>query len=392
MLASAVIGANYGDEGKGLITDYLTRKYNSQVVVRFNGGAQAGHTVQTDTHRHVFSHVSAGTFAGSNTYLGKKFIINSYLLENEVNKLGTLTTLIYGHPGCKITTIYDMAINAVVESLRSTPHGSCGVGINETVARHQCGFELTLSDVLSGSILDKIQQIHTEWIPARLRQHEITEISPELHEQTGFVLLNSNYEAHASIISNTVNRLINVTPLKMTGHILFEGGQGLSLDEDLGFFPHVTRSKTGLPYVIDEAEQFGITEIQPVYVTRAFVTRHGAGPLEHVGEHITDNVLIDSTNVPNQFQGTLRYAPLNLNKLCNMIMNDLNRIKSKIKVHKPVLAVTWMDQLSSDVTVYHNDKKHVLDVDNLIEYIEAVSGFKVKYIGNGPTATLVVEN
>ena len=49
MKASIVIGANYGDEGKGLMTDYLCRKHNADVVVRFNGGAQAGHCQTEDT-------------------------------------------------------------------------------------------------------------------------------------------------------------------------------------------------------------------------------------------------------------------------------------------------------------------------------------------------------
>lgn len=58
MEAAVVIGANYGDEGKGLITDYLAAlDHSNTLVVRFNGGAQAGHTVQTPSGlRHVFSH------------------------------------------------------------------------------------------------------------------------------------------------------------------------------------------------------------------------------------------------------------------------------------------------------------------------------------------------
>ena len=66
MKAYAVIGANYGDEGKGLITDYLCRQVENPLVIRFNGGAQAGHTVTTpEGIRHIFSHFGSGTLAGA---------------------------------------------------------------------------------------------------------------------------------------------------------------------------------------------------------------------------------------------------------------------------------------------------------------------------------------
>ena len=63
-----VIGANFGDEGKGLMTDYFASKSNKSLVVRFNGGGQAGHTVTTkDGRRHVFHHFGSGIFAGADT-------------------------------------------------------------------------------------------------------------------------------------------------------------------------------------------------------------------------------------------------------------------------------------------------------------------------------------
>src|SRR5262245_50739362 len=67
--ATAVIGANFGDEGKGLLTDYLAAKDPAgTVVIRCNGGAQAGHTVVTPAgRRHVFHHLGSGSLAGAST-------------------------------------------------------------------------------------------------------------------------------------------------------------------------------------------------------------------------------------------------------------------------------------------------------------------------------------
>ena len=81
-----VIGANWGDEGKGLVTDALAAQAGpNTLVVRFNGGAQAGHTVTTPLgKRHVFSHMSSGTLAGASTHLSHFFITNHlfYLSKN----------------------------------------------------------------------------------------------------------------------------------------------------------------------------------------------------------------------------------------------------------------------------------------------------------------------
>lgn len=79
--ADVVIGSAFGDEGKGLITDVLAAKNAGEtLVVRFNGGAQAGHTVTTpEGQRHVFSHIGSGTFTGSATFLSRFFVVNPIL-------------------------------------------------------------------------------------------------------------------------------------------------------------------------------------------------------------------------------------------------------------------------------------------------------------------------
>lgn len=79
-----IIGANFGDEGKGLMTDYFCNKCDNPIVVRFNSGAQAGHTVVTpDGNRHVFGHFGSGTFNNTPTFLSKYFVVNplSFLKE-----------------------------------------------------------------------------------------------------------------------------------------------------------------------------------------------------------------------------------------------------------------------------------------------------------------------
>ena len=135
--AKIVIGANFGDEGKGLTTDYLSMGGNDPIVVRFNGGAQAGHTVQTiDNKAHVFHHVGSGSFLDIPTFLSKFFIVNptAFVLELEELEALSMKPRLYLDIRAPLTTPYDMIINWAIETKRgNSRHGSCGFGIDQTM-------------------------------------------------------------------------------------------------------------------------------------------------------------------------------------------------------------------------------------------------------------------
>ena len=116
----AVIGSGHGDEGKGLMTDYFSDQ--DTMVIRSNGGAQAGHTVTTPNgNRHVFSHFGSGTFQGAKTFLSSYFVVNPLLLRKERNKFiddFAIIPEIYIDPNCLITTPYDIILNKERERIR----------------------------------------------------------------------------------------------------------------------------------------------------------------------------------------------------------------------------------------------------------------------------------
>src|SRR5262249_8795597 len=113
-MAKVVIGAGYGDEGKGLMTDALAASFGpAATVVRFNGGAQAGHTVTLASgRRHVFHHIGSGTLAGVRTFLSRFFVANPILFGPEIAALKSagVTPRIMIDPDAPITTPYDMMI------------------------------------------------------------------------------------------------------------------------------------------------------------------------------------------------------------------------------------------------------------------------------------------
>lgn len=343
-----IIGANYGDEGKGLFTDYFaSQDPEHSLVVRFNGGAQAGHTVVApDGRRHVFSHFGSGSFVGAPTFLSKFFIVNPLIFVREHTDLQNLgvrpSVIIDGN--AMLTTPFDMFINQTIERRRGVNrHGSCGLGINETVTRslRSQSFRLCARDMLDATTLYlKLMELKIRWFPERLRDFNI---DPQSEETTKFAESAEKILTEFIKDTQTLLEIASITEVYPNHkHIIFEGAQGLMLDEDrIDQFPHVTRSKTGLTNVLHLAPHFGIDKLNVTYVSRTYLTRHGAGPL--VGECDWD--FPDSTNIPNQFQGTLRFAPLNLQTLQQSIKYDLLRAQTSQKHITADIAMTCLDQV-----------------------------------------------
>lgn len=342
----AVIGAGYGDEGKGLITDYLASRSPSETtVVRFNGGAQAGHTVVTpEGHRHVFGHLGAGTFVGCPTHLSRFFIVNPILFNRELESLRAfgLRPAVTVHGDALVSTPIDMYINQKAELARGKGrHGSCGIGINETVTRSLShpSFRIVFADALFPARLEsKLEAIKRIWLPSRLAALGI-ELDRETRLDSFELMVDSIIAGFIDDLENMLRWVTISGPPRTTRHVIFEGAQGLMLDEGReDLFPHVTRSRTGLTNVIQLADEFGIERLDVTYVTRSYLTRHGAGPLP--GE--CDWRFADETNAPNRFQGNLRFAPLDAGLIADAIERDLDRHHNRLA--SVDMAVTCLDQ------------------------------------------------
>lgn len=343
-----IIGANYGDEGKGLFTDYFaSHDPENSLIVRFNGGAQAGHTVVTpDGRRHVFSHFGSGSFVGAPTFLSKFFIVNPLIFVKELADLQSICVkpIVTIDSDAMLTTPFDMFINQTVERRRAAGrHGSCGLGINETVTRSLRSplLRLRARDMLNPTtLLQKLREIKIAWFIPRLADFNI---APQSEDAVIFL---ENLESILKEFVKDTQTLLEFAAISAVypdhKHIIFEGAQGLMLDEDrIDQFPHVTRSKTGLTNVLYLAPHFGIEELNVTYISRTYLTRHGAGPLN--GE--CDWVFPDSTNIPNQFQGTLRFAPLDLQTLQKSIKYDLLRAQSSRNFISADIGMTCLDQV-----------------------------------------------
>ncbi len=304
----AVIGNNFGDEGKGLAVDHLTLRRHA-LVVRHNGGAQAAHTVERDEGRFVFHELSSGSFNGADTYWAGTFYPDLYKLEEEAEDFRALSgrkVKIHASPDAAVTLLYDVFLNQKKEELRGDgKYGSCGMGIWEATRRSGYGkdneFAVTIGDLIgssAGDIAILMKKIEVEYMPLRYEKYGISEP------------LTLERERYADIMARAADKYVTLAEREaklLQGYedVVFEGGQGLLLDnarEDL--WPHTTCSRTNLSNPVSIMESNGMCIDEAVYVTRTYLTRHGAGPFKED----PDLMFEDLTNMPNPWQDKIRFG------------------------------------------------------------------------------------
>lgn len=378
--AKIIIGANFGDEGKGLMTDYMCSKSENPIVVRFNSGPQAGHTVERkDGRRHVYGHFGAGSMVGAPTFLSEYFVVNPLLYFKELESLLNLAIIpkVYADKNCLVTTPYDMMINQLIETIRDDGrHGSCGLGFNETIERskHE-DYKITVENILCEDFKSKILAIRDDYLPKRLSKLGIDFIPSNFNEIITSNDLLDNFIIDANRFYNDITISDINTVCDDFETIIFEGAQGLMLHQSYKYFPHVTRSNTGIENVVDLIGKLNcdFDEIEAVYITRSYLTRHGAGPLENECFRKLYDGIVDNTNIPNEFQGSLRFAPLDLNVLTDNINFDF--AKSKLINMKKSIAITCLDQIDNNKAKYIVDghlKESSADmfVDNVLSVVQ----------------------
>jgi adenylosuccinate synthase len=173
-------------------------------------------------------------------------------------------------------------------------------------------------------------------------------------------------------------------------NIVFEGAQGLLLDMDRGFkFPYVTRSNTGLKNVLALAADAGIGGLDVIYLTRAYLTRHGAGPLPNEAPGLAFADVVDRTNLPNPWQGTLRFAPLDLDFLRTTIADDLGDAAATGIEVDAGLGMTCLDQIRSGAEVVTSGVRATLPKARLGTEIAAAAGLPLVMEAYGPQHSAV---
>ncbi len=386
--ATVVIGANFGDEGKGLAVDSLVARDSDAAVIRFNGGAQAGHTVVAeDGRRHVFSHFGAGAFLGAATFLSRFFVVQPSIFATEAAELAGIGVrpVVFVDPDAQVTTPFDVFINQWVEETRGgARHGSVGIGFGETIERFELGYPLAVRDLGDDKYVTEIlTRIRDVWLPIRLARLGV-EFTARRQNAAADPTVMRRYLGHIHILRQ------NASPAPIDAvlahkNIVFEGAQGLLLDMDRGFkFPYVTRSNTGLKNVLALATDAGIERLDVIYMTRAYLTRHGAGPLLNEVPKLAFADVVDPTNLPNPWQGALRLAPLDLDLLRATIVDDLSDAAATDIEVDAGIGVTCVDQVHSGADVVESGAKTTIPTPRLAEEIAAAARLPLILEARGP--------
>ncbi len=334
-----VVGANYGDEGKGLATNYFSYracyKGNSCLNVLYSGGPQRGHSVNEEIWgRHVFHHFGSGTFHGADTYFAKGFKVYPIKFIEEYREL--IWSLRNGcvciHPKCQVITPYDVFVNQIVEKSRKEErHGSCGAGIWETEERYKSAYSLTYEEMASMTDHDLqkfLTSVSEDYAQKRLKDvYGVYDVDDEYLFLFSSDVLKIRYIKDFRAMQTLITTIADEKELLNNyGSIIFEGGQGLALDcRNISDEPYITPGSTGsyVPaHIIKENFDNDKIDAEICYVTRTYFTRHGAGPFPTECHKKLFGNILDITNMSNEFQGDLRYGKFDFAEFHNRIVKD----------------------------------------------------------------------
>nr|WP_256098873.1 adenylosuccinate synthetase [Variovorax sp. SG517] len=317
-----MLGLGFGDCGKGLFTDHLCGELRAHTVVRFNGGAQAGHNVVlADGRHHTFSQFGAGSFhTGVGTVLASPVVVHPTALRVEEEALrragvaGAFSRLLVD-ARCRVTTPFHQAAGRLREWARGEEgaHGSCGVGVGETV-RHALASPddaLHYGDLARPALaLEKLEALRATLLreSASFAVPSHAEAAQELAMLREGTLARRWLDAVAPCVAQSppasADRIAE--RLARPGAVVFEGAQGVLLDEWRGFHPHTTWSTISAAAVEAVLADAGIdAPVQHLGVLRSYLTRHGPGPLP-THDRALDARLAEPHNAEDGWQGAFR--------------------------------------------------------------------------------------
>ena len=288
MKVDVLLGLQWGDEGKGKVVDFLAPKY--KVVARFQGGPNAGHTLEFDGIKHVLHQIPSGIFRSDiKNVIGNGVVLDPVIFKREIEALekyntNVKTNLFISKKAQLILPSHRLLDGAYEKAKGDKKIGSTLKGIGPTYQDKIARVGLRVGDILDQNFRDKYEKLkakHVEILSYYDFEYDIAEYEGQFFEAIEFVkqftLVSSEY-------------FIN-HELKNGNSVLAEGAQGSLLDVDFGSYPFVTSSNTmaaGACTGLGIAPN-GIGEVFGIF--KAYCTRVGSGPFptelfDEVGEKI----------------------------------------------------------------------------------------------------------
>lgn len=332
MKVDVLLGLQWGDEGKGKVVDYLAPQYN--VVARFQGGPNAGHTLEFDGHKHVLHQIPSGIFRNQiKNIIGNGVVLDPVIFKREIEGLDAFNidfkqNLFLSKKTQLILPSHKLLDAAYEKSKGKDKIGSTLKGIGPSYQDKIARNGLRVGDILAPGFEERYRNLVNKH--ERILQHyefdyDLNEAEAPFFEAIqflrGFNLINSEYLINQSIQSDET--------------ILAEGAQGSLLDIDFGSYPYVTSSNTmtaGACTGLGVAPR-SIGEVFGIF--KAYCTRVGGGPFP--------TELFDETGKAIQDEGHEYGATTGRPRRCGWL--DLPALKYAIMIN----GVTQLFMMKADV-------------------------------------------
>ena len=372
--ADVLLGLQWGDEGKGKIVDVLTNNYD--IIARFQGGPNAGHTLEFDGIKHVLHTIPSGIFhKGIINLIGNGVVVDPVIFEKEINSINKLeieiSELFISKKAHLILPTHKLLDAASEKAKGKDKIGSTLKGIGPTYMDKTGRNGLRVGDVNSSNFLDKYEKLknkHLQLLKFYDFEYNLDELENEWMNSLKTLKMFKHIDSE-NYIHNS---------LKEGKKILAEGAQGTLLDIDFGSYPFVTSSNT---ITAGACTGLGIApnKINDVFgIFKAYCTRVGSGPFptelnDDIGEHLG--------RVGNEFGATTGRA-----RRCGWI--DIPALKYAININ----GVTQLMMMKSDVlsgidtikvcTHYLNKNNEKIDYlpfednENLVPVYEEIKGWE----------------
>lgn len=419
-MVDVILGLQWGDEGKGKIVDYFAPNYD--MVARFQGGPNAGHTLYVNSKKIVLHQIPSGIFHENKINLiGNGVVLDAVILKKECEAVALFGVdykkYLYVSERTHLILPSHRAIDRASEAAKGNEKiGSTLKGISPAYMDKTGRNGLRVGDILSNDFQKKYQQLrkkHQQILNNFSFSEDISGAEAEFFEAVDFLktlkIVNGEYFINATIQSGK--------------KILAEGAQGSMLDVDFGTFPFVTSSNTitaGVCSGLGIAPQ-KIKEV--IGITKAYCTRVGSGPFptelnDNMGELIrkAGNEFGSTTGRPRRCGWidlvALQFACMingvtqlvmtkadvldNLDtlKVCNRYkINDIETQEVPFQMEEKNIEPLYKEfsGWKSDITAIKHIKDLPKEMNTYISYINSTLGVQIKYISNGPgTDQLIV--
>lgn len=320
MSSVVVVGTQWGDEGKGKITDFLSQ--NAEVVARYQGGNNAGHTIKFDGETYKLHLIPSGIFFKEKTsVLGNGMVIDPKAIKEELQYLhdkGVTTDNLRISNRAHVILPYHIKLDLLQEEDKGVNKiGTTKKGIGPAYMDKAARMGIRIADLLDKEVFrEKLEQNLAEKNRLFAKVYETDEMQVEdiLDEYYQYGQEIAKYVTDTSVVLNDA--------LDQGRRVLFEGAQGVMLDIDQGTYPFVTSSNP-IAGGVTIGSGVGPSKINHVVgVSKAYTTRVGDGPFP---TELHDEIGNQIREVGNEY-GTTTGRPRRVGWFDSVVVRHARRV------------------------------------------------------------------